>query len=148
MKPPEGRQEMSAREPNQLEVCLDPSSAKNKARIAERRVASFATIKPVPLTSENAGRVGGAPVEDKAKRWSFALTANFCRHNARATPQGGGSSPLIFAKSARRKIHSRTELATPFLKKTKQFTEENATEPLLFGLGTSPSRAVSRARRP
>ena len=38
----------------------------NDARIAGRRVTSFATIKPVPLTSENAKRVRATPVEDKA----------------------------------------------------------------------------------
>ena len=46
-------------------------------RLAGRRVTSFATIKPVPLTSENAGRVRATPVAYSAKSWSFALTTNF-----------------------------------------------------------------------
>ena len=45
--------------------------ASNDARIAGRRVTSFATIKPVPLTSENAKRVRATPVEDKAMAVTF-----------------------------------------------------------------------------
>ena len=45
---------------------MDPGLVSNDARIAGRRVTSFATIKPVPLTSENAKRVRATPVEDKA----------------------------------------------------------------------------------
>ena len=56
---------MSGNKPNELEVCLDPGWASNDARIAGRRVTPFATIKPVPLTSENAKRVRATPVEDK-----------------------------------------------------------------------------------
>ena len=64
---------MTDKEPNQLEVCLDPGLASNDARIAGRRVTSFATIKPVPLTSENAKRVRATPVEDKAMAVAFCL---------------------------------------------------------------------------
>ena len=62
---------MSGNKPNELEVCLDPGWASNDARIAGRRVTSFATIKPVPLTSENAKRVRATPVEDKAMAVTF-----------------------------------------------------------------------------
>ena len=50
---------------------MDPGLASNDARIAGRRVTSFATIKPVPLTSENAKRVRATPVEDKAMAVTF-----------------------------------------------------------------------------
>ena len=62
---------MNEKQPNQLEVCLDLSWASNDARIAGRRVTSIATIKPVPLTSENAKRVRATPVEDKAMAVTF-----------------------------------------------------------------------------
>ena len=66
---------MSEKEPNQLEVCLDPGWASNDARIAGRRVTPFATIKPVPLTSENAKRVRATPVEDKAMAVTMYLNS-------------------------------------------------------------------------
>ena len=66
---------MSGNKPNELEVCWDPGWASNDARIARRRVTSFATIKPVPLTSENAKRVRATPVEDKAMAVTMYLNS-------------------------------------------------------------------------
>ena len=58
-------------------------------------MTSFATIKPVPLTSENAKRVRATPVEDTAMGATFCLKNYFFDLNERATPKGG-SSPLRF----------------------------------------------------
>ena len=66
---------MSGNKPNELEVCLDPGWASNDARIAGRRVTSFATIKPVPLTLENSKRVLVTPVEDKAMAVTLYLNS-------------------------------------------------------------------------
>ena len=66
---------MNEKQPNELEVCLDLSWASNDARIAGRRVTSFATIRPVPLTSENAKRVRATPVEDKAMAVTMYLNS-------------------------------------------------------------------------
>ena len=54
---------------------MDPGLASNDARIAGRRVTSFATITPVPLTSENAKRVRATPVEDKAMAVTMYLNS-------------------------------------------------------------------------
>ncbi len=63
-------------------------------RLAGRRVTSFATIKPVPLTSENSKRVRATPVEDTAMGATFCLKSYFFDQHERVSPKGGGS-PLI-----------------------------------------------------